>query len=88
MADFWKDLGDEVKSGMDWLTEKTEGLVDSGKKSLSKIQLQTELDKAYQELGRTFFTMSEAGNLEINQLKENCKKIEDIQKQLEELNQG
>ena len=82
MADFWKDLGNEVKDGVDWLSKKTEDLVQSGKETVDRIQLQSNLEKLYQQLGREFYTMYKNDNLKMEELKNICDQINEIQDKL------
>lgn len=83
--DFFKQVGDQVKKGVEWVTDRTGDLLDAGEKQINLMQAKSRLDTQYKELGKMFYEMSAADKLEIEKLRAKC---DEVSKTLTEIMQN
>lgn len=73
--DFFKQVGDQVKKGVEWVADKTGDLLDAGEKQINLVQAKARLDTQYRELGKLFYEMSTVDKLEIEKLRTKCDEV-------------
>ncbi len=83
--DFFKQAGEQIKKGMDWVADKTGDLLGAGENQINLMQAKSRLDNQYKELGQLFYQMSTVDQLQIETLREKC---DEISKTITEIEQG
>lgn len=81
--DFWDDLTNSVIKGADWVVEKTNNFVDTGRLKYERAQLERECEKAYCELGQQFHQMIADDRLDTDILRAKCDQITELKAQIE-----